>query len=492
MDASLPTALYRAAQTRELDRLAIAGGIPGRTLMERAGAAAFGCLRRRWPQARRVALLCGAGNNAGDGYVVARLARQAGFVVRVFRPEGLRPPAGDAAAAREAALAAGVGEAVIGSEPLGDYDLLVDGLLGIGLDGPPRAPFAAAIAAANGAGRPVLALDIPSGLHADSGAVAGDAIRAELTVTFIGLKPGLLTGAGRACCGDIAFFDLGVPAGIYAQVPAAAERLDLARVADRLAPRPRDAHKGHFGHVLVVGGDHGMAGAVRLAAEAAARVGAGLVSVATRSAHAAVIAAARPELMCHGVESAGALRPLLGRASVVAVGPGLGRDRWGRQLLGALLDSGLPLVVDADGLNLLAGDPVARGEWVLTPHPAEAARLLGIGTAAVQADRFAALDALAARFDATVVLKGSGTLVGGRAGVGLCSGGNPGMASGGMGDLLTGTIAGLAAQGVPLTEAARLGVCLHAAAADRAARDGERGLLAADLLPHLRTLANRG
>ncbi|HEX23206.1 MAG TPA: NAD(P)H-hydrate dehydratase, partial [Chromatiales bacterium] len=235
--------------------------------------------------------------------------------------------------------------------------------------------------------------------------------------------------------------------------------------------------------------DHGMSGAARLAGEAALRCGAGLVSLVTRPEHVAAISAARPELMCHGVGDAIALKSLLHRATVLAIGPGLGQGVWGRQLLGAALASRLPLVVDADALNLLAAEPARRAQWVLTPHPGEAARLLGQTTSEIQADRLAAARALQQKYGGVVVLKGAGTLIVDSAGdVSLCSAGNPGMASGGMGDVLTGVIAALMAQGLACDEAARRGVCLHAAAADRAAAAGQHGLLASDLFPHLREL----
>ena len=254
--------------------------------------------------------------------------------------------------------------------------------------------------------------------------------------------------------------------------------------------RVRASHKGDYGHVLVVGGDHGMAGAVRLAGEAAARTGSGLVSIATRRAHAASITAARPELMCHGVESAHDLRLLLQRASVVAIGPGLGQSAWACGMLAAVLQTRLPLVVDADALNLLAQEPMQCDHWVLTPHPGEAARLLGITAQQIQADRLHAVQALQQRYGGVCVLKGAGSLVCASDAMTLCEAGNPGMASGGMGDVLTGIIAGLLAQGLSLVDAANAGVYIHATAGDRAAQEGERGLLASDLLPQLRRLVN--
>ena len=256
-----------------------------------------------------------------------------------------------------------------------------------------------------------------------------------------------------------------------------------------LPPRDPVAHKGDFGHVLVVGGDHGMSGALRLAGEASLRTGAGLVSAATRADHAAMVSATRPELMSHGVESVAVLTPLLRRATVLVVGPGLGQGEWGRKLFSAVLDSSLPMVVDADALNLLAAEPLRRDNWILTPHVGEATRLLQQSVEQVQTDRLKTAAALQQKYGGVVVLKGAGTVVVDNSGeISVCSEGNPGMASGGMGDVLTGVIAGLLAQGCSLGEAARQGVCLHAHAADIAAEDGQRGLLASDLFPVLRRL----
>jgi NAD(P)H-hydrate epimerase len=487
---TLPHDLYRAAQVRELDRLAIEQcGIAGGMLMERAGAAAFALLRRCWPQVRRIGVVCGVGNNGGDGFVLARLAREAGLEVMLYQVGEAARLRGDALAASRAV---GMAAQPLVAGALRHCDVVVDALLGTGLSGEVRDEWHRAIAAINDSGRPVLALDIPSGLDADSGVPQGCAVRAEATITFIGLKQGLLTGAGPALCGALHFADLAVPSEVYVRVAAAARRLDLAQFRSLLVPRARDAHKGDFGHVLVVGGECGYAGAVRLAAEAAARSGAGLVSVATRVAHAAAITAARPELMCHGVESAAELEPLLRRATVVVVGPGLGQGAWGQRMLGRLLQVRQPLVMDADALNLLALEPVRRDDWILTPHPGEAGRLLGEDATDVQRDRFAAAIGLQASYGGVVVLKGPGSLVLGDDGMpGICNGGNPGMASGGMGDVLSGILGALIAQGLSLRDAAGVGVCLHAAAADAAVQmAGERGLLASDLFPHLRQLIN--
>jgi ADP-dependent NAD(P)H-hydrate dehydratase / NAD(P)H-hydrate epimerase len=489
MHTPLPPELYTAAQVRELDRRAIADhGVAGCTLMERAGQGAFDALRARWPAAQRLGVLCGPGNNGGDGYVIARLARAAGmavWLVEAAEPGRLK---GDAARARADWTAAG-GAPLVADAAWPAADVLVDALLGTGLDRVVEGHFAGLIDAINAAGLPVLAVDIPSGLHADTGAVLGRAVRAAVTVSFIGLKTGLFTGEGPTCCGEVLFDDLAVPGEVHTGMVPAATRLDAACIV-RLGRRARGAHKSDFGHVLVVGGDRGMPGAARMAGEAAARTGAGLVSVATHPDHAALLPLVRPELMAHGVAGPGDLSSLLARATVLAVGPGLGRAAWGRRLFARLLETGLPMVVDADALNLLAGEPVHRDAWVLTPHPGEAARLLGTDSAHVQADRLGAAARIQQNFGGVCVLKGAGTVIRDGRDAAICTGGNPGMASGGMGDVLTGIIAALIAQGLALPESARVGVCVHAEAADRAARAGERGLLASDVIVELRAVVN--
>jgi len=488
----LPHALYRAEQVREFDRIAIQEfAIAGSELMERAGASAWRLLRERWPEAREIAVVCGGGNNGGDGYVVARLAREQGLRVHLLQlgdPAKLR---GDALAKAEAWREAGGEVEPFEGLPV-RIDLLVDAILGTGLERPVTGDWARAIEAMNRHQAPCLAIDIPSGLHADTGRILGHAIQAAATISFIGLKQGMFTGQGPDCCGQIRFDALGIPARVYAHQILAVRRIDWGQQARRLVPRRRSAHKGDFGHLLVIGGDQGYSGAARLAAEAAARTGAGLVSLATHPSHAAWLNLGRPELMCRGVAEPQGLAPLLDRASAIAIGPGLGRGPWGRGMLQAALDAGLPLVVDADALNLLSERPEWRDRWVFTPHPGEAARLLDCTVAEIEADRFSAVARLQARYGGVVVLKGAGSLIaqGSSRPTALCSDGNPGMATGGSGDLLTGIIGGLLAQGHDLEEAAELGVCLHAAAGDRAARQGERGLLAGDLLDELRPLLN--
>ena len=495
-DTNLPTGLFTAEQVRALDRCAIEQhGLPGFTLMRRAGKAAMSCLLACWPEPGQITVFCGAGNNAGDGYVLAVLARQQGLPVTVIQVGDADKMTGAARQARLLALQDGVPVVGLDQFTTDAGGVLVDALLGTGLSGELRGPFAEAVARINQSGLPVLALDIPTGLCADTGRVLGTAVQADATVSFIGLKRGLLTAAGPACCGRLSYADLGVPDAVLDSQQPAVQRLVLAELVERLLPRrSRVAHKGDFGHVLVAGGAAGMHGAASLASQAAARVGAGLVSCATLPAHVPALVARSPEVMAHGVISGQEIEPLLQRPTVLVVGPGLGQGPWGEQLLQKCWQSGQPLVADADALNLIAAGRVVqaaqRPDWVLTPHPGEAGRLLGITTAAVQSDRFAAVRALQQRYGGVVVLKGAGTLISDGETCWLCDLGNPGMASGGMGDVLSGVIAGLLAQGLSPLDAARLGVCLHGAAADRAAQGGERGLVASDLLPFLRELVN--
>lgn len=267
--------------------------------------------------------------------------------------------------------------------------------------------------------------------------------------------------------------------------------LQLKSFKTYLKPRPRSANKGLFGHVVVVGGDYGYSGAPQMAAMAALRVGAGLVSIATRKEHALVLNVAHPEIMCHGVQTAKELMALLKKATVVIVGPGLGQSSWSSVLLSVVLKQSVPLIVDADALNLIAKKPQKHSQWILTPHPGEAARLLKLTTADIQKNRVSAVQQLQKKYGGIAVLKGEGSLITGPSHtVAQCLAGNPGMASAGMGDILSGVIGGLAAQHIPLEKAAELGVLVHAKAGDLAAKDGERGMIATDLYPFIRRLVN--
>ena len=484
--------LFSAQHMRRLDdEAAQALGISGFELMSRAGAAAFRLLRKRWGTLHSIVVVCGVGNNAGDGYVLGRLALEAGLHCQVLYVGARDRLSGDALQAAQAYRDAGGAELPFDAGAPAHADVIVDALLGTGVDRPLEGEWRAVVEAINGAGVPVLSLDLPSGLNADSGHVMGVCVRAECTVSFVGLKQGLFTGQGPEYCGQMEFDALGAPEALFAEHASHAELMAPEDLPPSLPKRPWEAHKRRFGRVLVIGGEMGYGGAARLAAEAALRTGAGLVSLAVREAYVAALTGARPELMCHGVQRGGDLEALLDNADVIAVGPGLRKAAWGQGLWEAVRETEKPLVVDADALNLLAAAPLRRDNWILTPHPGEAARLLGIGNAEVQEDRFAAVEALVARYGGVAVLKGAGTLVAGEGRrIRVCPFGNPGMATAGMGDVLTGVIAGLLAQGLPRFEAASLGVLAHALAGDHAARDGERGLLASDVIGCLRRVVN--
>lgn len=486
--------LYRPAQVRAMDERAIGAlGVPAYTLMTRAGTAAWRLLRQRWPGAQTVGVACGPGNNGGDGHVLARLARAAGCQVHVLALPGGAPRSAHARQALADWRAAGGSVASFDGQ-LPQADVWVDALYGTGLTRAPCEAAQAMIERINASRLPVLALDVPSGLDADTGHAVGAAVRATVTISFIGAKRGLYTGMARDFCGEVLVDPLELPGAGFADIAPAAWRCRSDSLARWLAPRHANAHKGEYGHVLCIGGEVGMGGAVRLCAEAALRAGVGLASVATRSAGVAALVAARPEAMTHAVEDVAALQPLLDRATVLAVGPGLGQGEWGQALYRAALASGKPLVLDADALNLLSADPGPVPQAILTPHPGEAARLLGQDKREVQADRFGAAQALAQRYRCVVVLKGAGTLVATPEQSPMVIGaGNPGMATGGMGDVLSGVIAALLAQQLPAFQAAVAGALLHSAAGDAAAGiGGERGLLPSDLFPYLRRLANPG
>ncbi|HRG15195.1 MAG TPA: NAD(P)H-hydrate dehydratase [Pseudomonadota bacterium] len=487
----LASTLYRVEAVRRIEAQAMrCPGHDAWSLMQRAGAAAFARLRACWPAARRIAVVCGSGNNGGDGYVVATLARAGGWQVALIRigAEPEREPAVQALAQwRE-----GGGVDADGLAALAEADVVVDALFGIGLDRAPEGAACEAIDAMNRAGKPVFALDVPSGLNADTGQAPGACVRAASTLSFIAWKRGSWTGVAAAMCGERELAGLDVPEAAFADVAADGALMRSSVLKHALPPRVRDAHKGRAGHVLVVGGDSGFGGAASIAASAAARAGAGLVSVATRTEHVPALLARQPELMARGVSSANELDALIDRVDVIALGPGLGQSPWSLALAQRACASGKPLVLDADALNLLAMRRIEPGgECLLTPHPGEAARLLGTTTDDIARDRFAAVRALAEQFDAVVVLKGAGSLIADVDGaVRLCPYGNPGMASGGMGDALTGVVAALWAQGRPCFDAAHVGVLVHALAGDRAARAGERGLLASDLIAELRAVVN--
>lgn len=487
--------LYTGDQAREIDRRAIHDcGIAGAVLMKRAGRAAFELACAIWPDNRCWVVLCGGGNNAGDGYVFAALAAQRQHQVLVLHISPPEQLTGDARAAYEYARQEGVAMRPFSpaEEVPAENMVLVDALLGIGLRAPVRDHAAAAIHWLNSAGAPVLALDLPSGLCANTGAELGSAVRATHTISFIVAKVGLFTGRGPAVSGQVTVAGLDVPQAAFAGITATAERIHLSALTGFLPERTADAHKGQFGHVMVIGGERGYGGAAILAAEMAAMSGAGLVTLATRAEHITAALVRRPELMVVGVPSGQELEPYMSRPSVLVVGPGLGRTPWSEQLLQQALQSDRPMVLDADALNILAEGRLslpAHRQWVMTPHPGEAARLLGCSTGDVQNDRVGAIILLHKKFGGVVLLKGAGTLICDDSGLYLAKVGNPGLATAGSGDVLAGLIGSLLAQGLAPLAAAQLGACLHGEAADLAVEEtGVAGLQAAELMPYVREL----
>ncbi len=488
----IPDTLYTVEQVRRIDRIAIEQCSSADTpLMQRAATAAYATMRRLWPDARHIRVLAGAGNNGGDAYLFAVLAHADGLRVDLH---ALGASAGDDAIAARSAWAAlgqpirSIGEAI----RAGGADVVVDGLFGSGLSRAIEGEAAHLIDALNARGGATLALDVPSGLAADTGIATGPVLRADATICFVGWKRGLFTADATDLCGLLELATLGISDSAFATFEADARRLDAASMHTLFPERKRNVNKGNFGHVLTIGGDMGMAGAVRLCAEAALRSGAGKISVATRIDHIGALNAGCPELMARGVDGPQSIAGMLEQASAIALGPGLGQGAWGHALWDAAVRTNVPVVIDADGLNLLAKFPCALAATsILTPHPGEAARLLGVDIEGVQRDRFAAARAIATRHAATVVLKGAGTLIAGPDGrVAVCPYGNSGMASAGMGDVLTGIIAGLLAQGLSAWDAATAGVVVHARAGDLAAGDAPRGLIASDLFGPLRRLLN--
>ena len=490
----LPKTLYRAAQVQELDQIAIKDhGIPSFELMKTAGAAVFNIIKEKWPQSRHILVVSGSGNNGGDGYIIAAMAKEVGMRAEVLQLCASDNLKGDAKLACELAESCKVTmQTFTEATQINNNDyvntIIVDALLGTGIDRNASGAYKLAIQALNSASCPVVAVDIPSGLNADTGKAMGEAVKADITITFIGVKQGLLTCEGRDYSGDIFFDKLNLPDSIFESKSApspASIRIDINYATRHLFPRKKSSHKKNHGHVVVVGGDFAFGGAGIMAAEAAQRSGSGLVSLITRSEHRPAVLARRPELMVLGTEDENVdLESILAKASAIAVGPGLGTSEWGRQLLGIVLrsqqDTSIPLVVDADALNLIAektdaSGKVKRRNWVLTPHPGEAAKLLGCSTKEVQDDRFFAIKKLAENWGGTFLLKGSGSLTFSNTTssvVYVCTEGNAGMASGGMGDVLSGVVVSLLAQGLSLIDALNCGICIHGEAGDLAKEFG--------------------
>jgi hydroxyethylthiazole kinase-like uncharacterized protein yjeF len=463
-------------------------------LMERAGLAAAELARElAGGTGKPVLVLAGPGNNGGDAFVVARHLKKWWFRVDVVFADDSARLSADAGAALRAWRDAG-GETRVAPPPASDLSLVVDGLFGIGLQREVAGLHADLVAFANRSATPVLALDVPSGLESDSGRVLGACVRARHTVTFIGLKPGLLTLDGPDLCGEVHLARLGLDAPALC---APRGTLIAEGALDAVfKPRARNSHKGDYGSVGVIGGAHGMVGAALLAGRAALMLGAGRVYVGLTAGDAPRVDPAQPELMLRTADEVLKLDHL----TALAVGPGMGASPDAAHYLQWALETRLPLIIDADGLNMIGASASLRdtlkrrtGPTVLTPHPAEAGRLLGSTTGTVQRHRVSAACELAAGLHAHVVVKGAGSICASPDGSwGINTSGNPGMASAGMGDVLTGQIAALLAQGVDAKAALHAAVHLHGAAADElAARGtGPLGLTAGEVIGAARAMAN--
>jgi len=493
--------ILTSAEMAAVDRAAQRGGIPSRVLMERAAEGIVEMAHAVFPGAGSVAVLCGPGNNGGDGLAAARLFKAAGADVRVL---ALDPPErwrGDSRANWEAVRSAGVpasrwpgprGEA---SRALARADLIVDALFGTGLS---RALSGAArrlVEAVNESGRPVLAIDVPSGLSGDTGALPGASIAARWTGAVAALKRCHVLSPARGRCGEIAVIDIGIPDGLVEKRRHRFAMIGAGEIAPLFSPRPFDAHKGDFGHVAIVAGSRGKAGAALLCGEGALRAGAGLVTIAVPASIEGGFLARLPEAMTMALadesgelspRAAGEVAGLLGRMDAAGAGPGLGIGRGASSVVAAVIGSSVPAVFDADALNLHAGNPEAfrrrRGPTILTPHPGEAGRLLGRSARQVQADRPGAAAELARRSRSVVVLKGAPTITADPSGMLWCnSSGSPALAKGGSGDVLTGIAATFLAQGLDASDAAVAAVFVHGLAGEAAGEErGERGALASE------------
>jgi len=494
--------LLSSEAIRELDRRTIQEvGIPGPVLMEAAGRVCAEIAEELLPgeRAGRVAVLCGKGNNGGDGMVAARHLIHAGHQVDLFLLADPKALQGDAALNNTILARLGVpvrvlpDEAAIAALDLRNHDLILDALLGTGLTHEVKGTLAAAIRAINASGVPVLAVDIPSGVSADSGQVCGVAVQARRTVTFAYPKPGQVLYPGAALCGDLDIVDIGIPPSLLGSAAGGAWLLTDQDVAPHLARRAPDAHKGRFGHLLVVAGSPDKPGAAGLCCRAAVRTGAGLVTLAGSPEVLARVVIGATEVMGEVIQGFPDLKRICaGNIQAVAIGPGLGTGPAAAGLVRqAVAELPVPMVVDADGLNNLVDHlallPKAPACRILTPHPGEMARLLHLTTGEVQRDRLGCARQLAAAINGVVVLKGAGTVVAGADGTArVTMAGNPGMATGGTGDVLTGVIGALLCQGLDPSDAAAVGAQLHGAAGDDAVvAKGQHGLIASDLIEAL-------
>lgn len=485
--------LFNVEQIREIDRIAIEKmGIPGSELMKRAGRRAFCAIRGLYENLPGMLVLCGSGNNGGDGYVVALCALKAGMQVQVIFTE--KPKSRDARSMYQQYLGAGGTADKYDPEvrklPL-TGNLIVDAVLGTGMKEAPGGVVAALIDVANQDWRPIVALDVPSGLECNTGVAFAPCVKAVMTVTFIGRKAGCYTAHGRDQCGTVIYESL--------DVPLEAIRVNsLAELVEPLAldPRVHDSHKGQYGNLAVFGGSTGMFGAVLLAGRAAMRSGCGLTTIVSKRKHADLVAIHCPELMSLGYPAAEKVDRLLMQTDGLVIGPGLDDGNWAHQVFSVIDNYAGPIVVDAGALRLLATSQYrqSRDNWILTPHVGEAAALLDCAPLDIQQDRIAAAREIVAVYGGICILKGSGTIIANARGLPpkICDRGNPGMATAGMGDVLSGILGAHVSAGRPIDDCAESAVWIHATAADYAAsQSSEHSLVASDVIDFLPTVYRR-
>ncbi len=459
--------------------------------MRRAGCGAFAKFRQLWPQCRNIAVICGSGNNGGDGYVFASEALGAGFDVEVrFTNE---PKTMDARIAREKYQNRG-GRLVpdrFDSE-CSEFDVVIDALLGIGLNKQIAGRMADAVNVINQTAKRVMSLDIPTGVDSDTGALAGPAVWADATVTFISPKIGLLSFPASEYVGRLFIDTLDAPKDVYAKVGNVANLVDPNEFGPKIPIRRPAAYKSSVGQVLIIGGSDSMEGAALMAAQAAYRAGAGLVSIATIDDRSSLVSQQIPEIRIYNVTEFSELEKLIEIHDVIGIGPGLGLSDTARKAVEIVGKSDKNMVVDADGLTALAESGLVSDNWILTPHLGEAARLLGVPTILIRNERLNTASKIVGRYGGVCVLKGQNTVVASNQDKWICTQGNPGMATAGMGDVLTGVICGIWGAGSDMATAARAGVWIHAAAGDESAADeGGVGLMATDLFPGIRRILNR-
>jgi hydroxyethylthiazole kinase-like uncharacterized protein yjeF len=485
-----PNLAYSIENTRLLDKLAIEDlKISGFKLMDRAAAAAFKAVKQHWPDAKSVAVFCGAGNNGGDAYLLAKLCLQEGMQVSVFTIGG-KCKTEVAQKAQTEWLSVGDAPKEFNQEII-TADLIIDGILGTGLKSKVDKAYTKVIDAINSVNKPILSLDIPSGLDGDTGVSLGPTVKASATITFITIKTGLIQNEGYNHTGKLLFDNLGVPAEVYSKVAASLKCISYESLKPIFPNRKQNCHKGTNGHVCVIGGGSlGFSGAVCLASEAALRSGSGVVSCIIPECSLPLMSRLPAEVMCHAAESADDVSDVLEKIQVIVFGPGLGQSTWSKKIFSKMLTMPHNRIIDADGLNLLAKTPKYCDTWILTPHPREAARLLNISVEEVQADRISSVKQIQSKYGGTIVLKGAGTLIATKDDVVIFPKAVPSLATAGTGDVLSGIIGALLAQGVSTTQAAYIGVVVHSSAGMLEQSLGALGMLASDLFLHIRSLLN--